>query len=96
MLGIAGDTIGAVKSLEHIRSVVSHVGEIVLPLPISVANVRTVFDTEGRCLDLDAERLIRSVGTNLLTYIKRNVCPRMMLEHLLSKGEQPSPKILTV
>jgi FMN reductase len=96
LLGVAGGTIGAVKSLEHLRSVVSHVGGIVLPLPISVANVRTVFDDEGRCLDPDAERLIRSVGTNLLTYIEHNVCPRVTLERLLSEGDKLSPKIVTI
>jgi chromate reductase len=96
LLGVAGGTIGAVKSLEHLRSVVSHVGGIVLPLPISVANVRNVFDTEGRCLDSGAERLIRSVGTNLLTYIEQNVCPRVTLEQLFSEGERSPPKIVSV
>lgn len=96
LLGVAGGTIGAVKSLEHLRSVVSHVGGIVLPLPISVANVRTVFDGEGRCLDPDAERLIRSAGTNLLTYIEHNVCPRVALERLLSEGEKLLPKIVGI
>lgn len=96
LLGVAGGTIGAVKSLEHLRSVVSHVGGIVLPLPISVANVRTVFDSEGRCLDSSAEQLIRGVGTNLLTYIEHNVCPRVTLERLLSEGEQRSPNIVSV
>ena len=96
LLGVAGGTIGAVKSLEHLRSVVSHVGGIVLPLPISVANVRTVFDTEGRCLDSGEERLIRSVGTNLLTYIEHNVCPRVTLEQLLGEAEHSPPKIVSV
>ena len=96
LLGVAGGTIGAVKSLEHLRSVVSHVGGIVLPLPISVANVTTVFDNEGRCLDADAEQLIRSVGRNLLTYIEHNVCPRVTLERLLSEGEKLPPKVIGV
>lgn len=96
LLGVAGGTIGAVKSLEHLRSVVSHVGGIVLPVPISVANVRAVFDDEGRCLDADAERLIRGVGTNLLTYIEHNVCPRVTLERLLNEGDKVSPKVVTI
>jgi len=96
LLGVAGGTIGAVKSLEHLRSVVSHVGGIVLPLPISVANVRSVFDGEGRCLDPDAEQLIRSVGTNLLTYIEHNVCPRVTLERLLNEGEKLPPKVVGI
>lgn len=96
LLGIAGGMIGAVKSLEHLRSVVSHVEGIVLPLPISVANVQEVFDTEGRCLDPGAEQLIRGVGTNLLTYIEYNVCPRLTLERLRKEKEQVPPKIIAV
>jgi len=96
LLGVAGGTIGAVKSLEHLRSVVSHVGGIVLPLPISVANVATVFDNEGRCLDADAEQLVRSVATNLLAYIEHNVCPRVTLERLLSEGEKLPPKVVGI
>jgi FMN reductase len=96
LLGIAGGTIGAVKSLEHLRSVVSHVGGLVLPLPISIANVGEVFDREGRSLDPGAEQLIRGVGTNLLTYIEQNVCPRVTLERLRSEGQQVSPKIIAV
>ncbi|MDF0676990.1 MAG: NAD(P)H-dependent oxidoreductase [Nitrospira sp.] len=96
LLGIAGGTIGAVKSLEHLRSVVSHVGGVVLPMPISIANVRSVFDDEGKCLDAEAEQLIRSVGTNLLTYIEHNVCPRVMLDRLLSEGGKLPPKVVGI
>lgn len=48
LLGVAAGTIGAIKSLEHLRGVVSHVGGIALPLPISIANVQKVFDREGQ------------------------------------------------
>ena len=51
LLGVAAGAIGAIKSLEHLRGACSHIGAIVLPLPISVANVQKVFDTEGHCLD---------------------------------------------
>ena len=47
LLGVAAGTIGAIKSLEHLRGVVSHVGGHALPLPISIANVQKVFDREG-------------------------------------------------
>ncbi len=96
LLGVAGGTIGAIKSLEHLRSVVSHVGGIVLPLPISVPNVQNVFDSEGHCLNPDVEQLIRSVGTNLLQYLEQNVCPRVMLERLLREGAKPSPDVISV
>jgi chromate reductase len=84
--GVAAGSIGAIKSLEQLRGVCSHIGAIVLPLPISVANVQTVFDREGRCLDPAVEKLVRSVGTNLLAYIRNNVCPRVTLERLLRTG----------
>jgi FMN reductase len=96
LLGVAGGTIGAIKALEHLRSVVSHIGGIVLPLPISVANVQRVFDREGRCLDADAEQLIRGVGTNLLQYIEQNVCPRVTLERLQQEERKVSPHIVGI
>ncbi len=86
LLGVAAGSIGAIKSLEQLRGVCSHIGAIVLPLPISVANVQKVFDREGRCLDPAVEKLVRSVGTNLLAYIHNNVCPRVTLERLLRTG----------
>ncbi len=86
LLGVAAGSIGAIKSLEHLRGVVSHIGGIALPLPISVANVQKVFDAEGRCLDPAIEKLIRSVGINLLDYIRQNFCPRFALERLLREG----------
>ena len=96
LLGVAGGTIGAIKALEHLRSVVSHIGGIVLPLPISVANVQRVFDQEGRCLDADAEQLIRGVGTNLLQYIEQNVCPRVTLERLQREEHKFPPHVVGI
>jgi chromate reductase len=86
LLGVAAGSIGAIKSLEQLRGVVSHVGGIALPLPVSVANVQRVFDPSGRCLDPAVEKLVRSVGTNLLHYIQQSVCPRLTLERVLRDG----------
>ncbi len=47
LLGAAAGQIGAVKALEHLRSVCSHVGAVVLPGPVSVASVQKLFDGEG-------------------------------------------------
>jgi len=80
LLGVAAGRIGAIKSLEHLRSVVSHVGGIVLPGPVSVAGVRGVFDAAGRVTDPQVEKSIRSVAANLLDYITQNICPRQCLE----------------
>lgn len=86
LLGVAAGKIGAIKSLEHLRSVCSHVGALVLPPLVSVANVGKVFDEQGRCLDPVIERQVRSVATNLLDYIHGSVCPRITLERMTRDG----------
>jgi chromate reductase len=86
LLGVAAGQIGAIKSLEQLRSVCSHVGAIVLPGPVSVANVRVVFDEEGRCTDAKVERQIRGLATTLLDYIERAVCPAIALENMVREG----------
>ncbi len=96
LLGVAAGTIGAIKSLEHLRGVVSHVGGIVLPLPVSIANVQKVFDLEGHALDRTAERMVRQVATNLVGYIERNLCPAVTLERLLREGAERDPNVVTV
>jgi NAD(P)H-dependent FMN reductase len=86
LLGVAAGSIGAIKSLEHLRGVVSHVGGIVLPLPISIANVQKVFDREGHVLDPAVEKLVRQAATNLVGYIEKSICPTVTLERLLREG----------
>ncbi len=86
LLGVAAGQIGAVKALEHLRSVCSHIGAIVLPGPVSVAHVQDVFDEDGNCLDEQIEKRIRSVATNLLDYIHENICPRITLETMVREG----------
>ena len=83
LLGVAAGRIGAIKALEHLRSVVSHVGGIVLPGPVSVAGVRGFFDADGQINDASVERSIRGVATDLLSYIKASVCPARCLEQMV-------------
>lgn len=86
LVGVAAGQIGAIKALEHLRSVLSHIGAIVLPGPVSVAGVRDLFDDKGRCTDQDTERRIRSVATNLIDYIRGSICPRVALEEMARRG----------
>jgi chromate reductase, NAD(P)H dehydrogenase (quinone) len=86
LLGVAAGSIGAIKSLEHLRGVVSHIGAMAMPLPASVPNVRSVFDASGHSLDPAVEKLIRGVATNLMNYIRQNLCPRVTLERLVREG----------
>jgi NAD(P)H-dependent FMN reductase len=80
LLGVASGRIGAVKSLEHLRGVLAHVGAIVLPGPTSVANVDRAFDDDWNCVDSAMEKQVRGLGTNLLDYLHRHVCPAVTLE----------------
>ncbi len=86
LIGAASGAIGAVKALEHLRSVLSHVGAIVLPGPVSVAGVHKVFDAEGRCLDEAVARRTRKLAANLLDYVERSTCPRAGLEAFARRG----------
>ncbi len=85
LLGVAAGQIGAIKSLEQLRSVLSHVGAIVLPGPVSVAGVQRVFDEDGRCGDPEIETRIRGVATQLIDYIRGNICPRLALEEMVRR-----------
>jgi FMN reductase len=83
LLGVASGQIGAIKSLEHLRSICSHMGAIVLPGPVSIANVNKVFDEEGNCIDPNIEKRIKNLAQNLLKYINQNICPSVALEQFV-------------
>ena len=83
LLGVAAGAIGAIKSLEHLRSVCSHIGAVVLPGPVSVANVQKVFDEKGACKDPAVEKRIRGCANTLLDYIHKHICPRVCLEEMV-------------
>jgi chromate reductase, NAD(P)H dehydrogenase (quinone) len=86
LLGVAAGSIGAIKSLEHLRGVCAHIGAVPLPLAVSVPNVQTIFDEKGHCLDAPVEKMIRSVAGNVLNYIEHNICPAVTLERILRSG----------
>jgi chromate reductase len=88
LLGVAAGQIGAIKSLEALRSVCSHVGALVLPGPVSVANVRTVLDDDGTISDERIERRVRGLGRTLIDYIRAHICPAVALEAMV-RGEAP-------
>ncbi len=85
LLGVAAGGIGAIKSLEQLRSVCSHIGAIVLPGPVSIANVQKFIDADGRCLDMAVVDRTSKVATSLIDYIRGNICPRMALEAMVRR-----------
>ena len=86
LLGVASGQIGAIKALEHLSSVCSHVVSVVLPGSVSVSGVHKLFDDNGRCLDAKMEKRIRSLATNLLGYIQKHIYPLIALEETVREG----------
>ena len=86
LLGVAAGRIGAIKALEHLRSVCAHVGALVLPGPISIAGVQQTFDDAGRCTDPAAEKSIRGLATALEQFVHTHITPRRALEALVRDG----------
>ncbi|MDA0333571.1 MAG: NAD(P)H-dependent oxidoreductase [bacterium] len=83
MLGVAAGRIGAIKALEHLSSVVTHVGGHVLPGFVSVAGVQDLFDENGVCTDAGTEKRVRGLASNVMDYIHRFVCPRISMESVV-------------
>jgi FMN reductase len=86
LLGVAAGQIGAIKSLEQLRSICSHVGALVLPGPVSVANVRSVFDEDDNCLDPKIENKLDNFTNELVSYVRSNACPTHPLEELVREN----------
>lgn len=86
LIGAAAGRIGAIKSLEQLKGVCSHVGAIVVPGAVSIAGVRAAFAEDGRCLDKGAEDALRGAADSLLGFLQEFVCPKHALEEM-ARGE---------
>ena len=80
LLGVASGQIGAIKALEHLRSVCAHIGAIVLPSSVSVAGVTQLFDSKGLCLNPKIEQRVRNLAKALIEYIEHRVYPHQTQE----------------
>jgi NAD(P)H-dependent FMN reductase len=89
LIGAAAGRIGAIKSLEQLKGVCSHIGAIVVPGAVSIAGVRAAFAEDGRCLDQGAEDALRGAAGTLLGFIRDFVCPKYALEEM-ARGESVS------
>lgn len=76
LLGIATGRLGAVKALEHLRSVCSHIGAIVLPYPVSVAEAHNKIDEAGCCTDPDLFALMENCAGQLVAYTRNHAAVR--------------------
>lgn len=90
LVGVAAGRIGAIKSLELLRGVLSHTGALVVPKAVSIAGVRGAFDG-ARCTDEQVEKALRGVAENLREFLRAYVCPTINLEEMARASGQPWP-----
>lgn len=69
LIGVASGVLGAVKSLEHLRSVMAHIGAFTLPRVVSIAEIEKKFDNNGNCIDEAVEKEIKNSVENLKNYL---------------------------
>ena len=90
LVGVAAGRIGAIKALEHLKSVCVHIGALVVPsAAVSVAGVHQMFDAQGQRTHADVEALLRGMAPALLTFLKDYICPKHILEEMVRSGAQP-------
>jgi chromate reductase len=94
LLGVAAGGIGAIKSLEQLRGICAHVGALVLPRAVSVAQVHLAFDEDGSCLEEAIEKQIRAAAATLVEYIREAICPRVQVEAMADELPISSPEKL--
>ncbi len=88
-VGVAAGRIGAIKSLEQLKGICSHIGAIVVPGAVSIAGVQQVFDDDGNCLDEGSERALRGVAEAMRNFLNDFVCPKFALENMVREDARP-------
>lgn len=69
LLGVAAGQIGAIKALEHLRSITAHLGMIALPKSVSVASVYSKLDANGEIAGDDLVQRIEGLGQSLIDFV---------------------------
>jgi NAD(P)H-dependent FMN reductase len=89
LLGVASGRIGAIKSLEHMRSTCAHIGAIVMPGAISIAGIRRAFDEDDNCTDSKTKEALEVLAENLDEFLHNYVRPKEILEEMIREGHEP-------
>jgi chromate reductase, NAD(P)H dehydrogenase (quinone) len=95
LLGVAAGRIGAIKSLEHLRSVCAHMGAVVMAGAVSIAAVDRAFDANGLVVDAGTEKALCGMAGSFSQFIHDYILPKIILEEM-ARGESPTPWVTTV
>jgi NAD(P)H-dependent FMN reductase len=68
LIGVAGGSMGAINTVNGLRIVCRNIRSWVLPLQVSIPNVRKFFDEEGKVLDSNLEDRIMEVGRQVAKF----------------------------
>jgi NAD(P)H-dependent FMN reductase len=71
LIGVASGRAGAIRALEHVRSVCGHLGALALPPGVSVPSVERAFTEDGTCVDEQVRLLLRQTGLQLLEQLRQ-------------------------
>jgi NAD(P)H-dependent FMN reductase len=62
---------GGVRSLAMLRAILSHLGVIVVPTQLGIARANEAFDGDGNLLDERQRETIRSIGAEVVTFVRK-------------------------
>ena len=71
-------------------------GALTVPNAISIANVRSAFDADGRPTDPATEDALRGLATSLESFMRDYVCPKYVMEAAVRNGAVAAPWTATV
>ncbi|MBI3529451.1 MAG: NAD(P)H-dependent oxidoreductase [Betaproteobacteria bacterium] len=62
---------GGVRSLAMLRAILSHLGVVVIPTNLSIARANEAFDADGNLQDERQRETIRSIGAEVVTFVRK-------------------------
>lgn len=71
IVGVAGGRTGAYRSIEHLRSTLTHIGCLVLPQTVSMASAYSLFDQKGALIDKASQRDLEDAMRCLIEVSRR-------------------------
>ena len=71
ILGVAASPFGALKAIEHLNSITTHLGCHTLPKVVNVASCYQIFDQTGSLTDEKVKERLETLATDLVEYAKK-------------------------
>ncbi|MBV9864271.1 MAG: NAD(P)H-dependent oxidoreductase [Abitibacteriaceae bacterium] len=90
LIGIAGGALGAIHSLDHLRSVGRQLHAWVLPQQVSIARAWDAFNADGTLKDKELETRLKSIGHEITRFaLLHSTTAQDFLERWEKAAENP-------